>query len=276
MKIGFDTDDFGATWTDISSNLPDEPVYVIVEDAKNPELLFVGTEFAVYGTVSGGESWARAMNGMPTVPVHDLVIHPRDGDLIAGTHGRSVWILDDITPLQQLNDEVLAVDVFLFDNKVATQWRGISRGATRGHKLFTGRNPLTIDQRPPGNSPSELVNRAAINFYLREGGEVGIAISEVGGEQTFETTIDADAGINRYFWPMCFGCNEARGDGAGDRGGGAGGPGGRGGRGGRGFGRGPQGTPAAPGTYVVRLTAGDTTYTTTVSIRADPETSGIE
>jgi photosystem II stability/assembly factor-like uncharacterized protein len=280
----FRTDDFGATWADISSNLPEEPVYVIVEDPRNPELLFVGTEFAAYGTVNGGESWARVMNGMPTAPVHDLVIHPRDGDLIAATHGRSVWILDDITPLQQLNDEVLAADAFLFDNKVATQWRGISRGATRGHKLFTGRNPLTIDQRPPGNSPSELVNRAAISFYLREGGEVSITISEVSGEQSFETTVDAEAGINRYFWPMRFTPAAGPAVGAGGRGGGGGGGGGRGGgrggqgaRGGRGgFGRGPQGTPATPGTYLVRLTVGDETYTTTLSIRADPETSGIE
>ena len=269
----FRTDDYGVTWTDISSNLPDEPVYVIVEDTKNPDLVFVGTEFAVHGTVNGGESWGRVMNGMPTVPVHDLVIHPRDGDLIAATHGRSVWILDDISPLQQLNAEVLAADLHLFDNKVATQWRGVSRGATRGHKLFMGRNPLTIDQRDPGNSPSELVNSAAINFYLKEApqDDVGIAISGVTGDDTFEATIEAVAGINRYFWPMRFASADQGGDGGRRAGGGRGG-GGRGGRGGRGGGfRGPQGPPAGPGTYLVRLTIGGETYTTTLSVRADPE-----
>ncbi|MCH7825907.1 MAG: exo-alpha-sialidase [Acidobacteria bacterium] len=273
------TDDYGATWTDISGNLPDEPVYVIVEDPKNADLLFVGTEFAVYGTVSGGESWGRTMNGMPTVPVHDLIIHPRDGDLIAATHGRSIWILDDITPLQQLNAEVLAADAHLFDNKVATQWRGISRGATRGHKLFMGRNPLTIDQRGPGNSPSELINSAAINFYLKDEpeGDVSIAISEVSGEQTFEATIDAAAGINRYFWPMRFSSA-----GGGDAGAGRGGAGGRGeggargGRGGRGGFRGPPGSEAAPGTYLVRLTVDGEIHTTTLSIRADPAVAGIQ
>jgi len=278
----FRTDDLGATWTDISGNLPDEPVYVIVEDPKNPNLLFVGTEFAVYGSVNGGDTWARLMNGMPTAPVHDLIIHPRDGDLIAATHGRSVWILDDITPLQQLDDEVLAAEVFLFDNKVATQWRGVSRGATRGHKLFTGRNPLTIQQRPPGNSPSELANSAAINFFLREAptGEVTINISEMGGEQTFESTFDAEAGINRYFWPMRFspagrnGAAGGEGDVAGAGRGGAGGQAARGGRGG--FGRGPRGTPAGPGTYLVRLTVDGETYSTTVSIRADPEAGAIQ
>jgi hypothetical protein len=267
----FRTDDYGATWADVSSNLPDEPVYVIVEDPKNPNLLFVGTEFAVYGTVNGGESWARVMSGMPTVPVHDLIIHPRDGDLIAATHGRSVWILDDITPLQQLDDEALAADVFLFDNKVATQWRGVSRGATRGHKLFMGRNPLTIQQREPGNSPSELVNTAAINFYLKEtpSEEVTIVVSEIGGDRSFETSLEAHAGINRYFWPMRFERAEGTPAAGGGRAGGA-----RGGRGG--FGRGPQGPPAAPGTYRVRLTAGGETYTTTLVVRADPEAGAIQ
>ncbi len=272
----FRTDDYGATWTDVSSNLPDEPVYVIVEDPKNPNLLFVGTEFAVYGTVNGGERWARVMSGMPTVPVHDLIIHPRDGDLIAATHGRSVWILDDITPLQQFDDEAMASDVFLFDNKVATQWRGVSRGATRGHKLFMGRNPLTIQQREPGNSPSELANTAAINFYLREAPaeEVTIAISEIGGDQSFETSFEAHAGINRYFWPMRFAPAAGAEAPGGARGGGGRAAGARGGRGG--FGRGPQGPSAVPGTYRVRLTVSGETYTTTLVIRADPEAAGLQ
>lgn len=259
----FRTDDFGATWTEIGADLPDEPVYVIVEDTQNENLLFVGTELAVHGTVDGGESWTRVMNGMPTVPVYDLVIHPRDGDLIAGTHGRSVWILDDITPLQQLDGEVLAADAFLFDSKVATQWRGVSRGATRGHKLFMGRNPLTIQQREPGNSPSELANSAAIHFYLREAGEVALEISDVEGTRTFETTVEGHAGVNRYYWGLRFGNGDT---GRGGRGGGGGG-----GRGGRGF----QAPPAGPGTYVVRLTAAGETQAKTLRVRPDPEAAEI-
>ena len=88
---------------------------------------------------------------------------------------------------------VPAVHAFLFDNRVATLWRGVSRGATRGHKLFMGRNPLTIQQRPPGNSPSELANTAAINFYVREAGEVTVQISDVAGEVSCEATLDAEA-----------------------------------------------------------------------------------
>jgi hypothetical protein len=102
---------------------------VVKEDLKNQSLLFAGTEFSAYVSIDGGANWRR-LNGLPTVPVHDLVIHPREADLIAATHGRSLWILDDITPLQQLTPAVLQSDLHLFKNKVATIW---DRGQPRGH-----------------------------------------------------------------------------------------------------------------------------------------------
>ncbi|HEX3160498.1 MAG TPA: hypothetical protein VHQ45_18410, partial [Gemmatimonadaceae bacterium] len=99
----FKTTDFGRTWVDITSNLPmDQPVHVVREDRRNPNLLFAGSETAVHVSLNGGGRWTRLMNGMPTVATQDLVIHPRDGDLISGTHGRSIYVMDDITPLQQL------------------------------------------------------------------------------------------------------------------------------------------------------------------------------
>jgi hypothetical protein len=169
------------------------------------------------------------------VPVHDLVIHPRDGDLIAATHGRSLWILDDITPLQQLTPTVLASDAHLFTQKVATIWRAISRGATRGHLPFQGRNPLTIAHRPPANSPSELQNSATVTFYLKEApsGPVQLQIASIDGGETFTAEIPATAGINRYFWNLRFGAAPAGGvEGRGGRGGRGGGGRGGGGRGG--------------------------------------------
>ena len=84
------------------------------------------------------------MTGLPTVPVHDLVLHPREGDLVAATHGRSIWILDDTGPLQQLTAEVQAKAIHLFETRAATRWRGVSRGGERGHLLFAGRNPLAV------------------------------------------------------------------------------------------------------------------------------------
>ena len=267
------TTDYGSSWTSIASNLPDDqPVYVVREDLRNPNLLFVGTEFAMYASVNGGQRWDRLMNGLPTVAVHDVIIHPRDGDLIAATHGRSVWILDDITPLQQLTDAVLAADVHLFQNRVATRWKGISRGATRGHKLFMGRNPLAIEQVPPGNSPRELENSATIDFYLKSepGDKVSLSVSDMTGEHMFTTEVAGEAGINRYFWNMRFDPTEeqlreqqermarAREQFGGQL------PGGFQGGGG------VQGMLAAPGTYRLSLTVDGTDYTGTVTIRDDP------
>ena len=111
----FVTRDFGATWTSIASNLPAGNVNVIREDPKNPNLLYLGTEYAFYISLNGGKEWKRFMTGLPTVRIDDILVHPRDNDLIVGTHGRSIWIIDDITPLQQLSEAVTTADAHLFD-----------------------------------------------------------------------------------------------------------------------------------------------------------------
>src|SRR5690606_23706244 len=118
--------------------------------------------------------------------------------------GRSMWIMDDISPLQQLTPEVMAAEAHLFQLKTATHWRAVSRGATRGHKLFQGRNPLTIAHRPPANSPSELVNSAAISFYLRDepAGPVRLEVSNMNRSLQWAQEIPATKGVNRYFWNM--------------------------------------------------------------------------
>lgn len=272
----FKTTDYGQSWTRISGGIPEgNPIYVVREDPKNPSLLYAGSEFAAFVTVDGGDSWAEIGTGLPAVAVHDLVVHPRDGDLIAATHGRSVWILDDVTPLQQLTPQVQASDIHLFDQRIATRWRGISRGATRGHQLFIGRNPLTIDQRPPGNSPSELQNSAALNFWLRSdpSGPVTMEISTLDGSNSVTHEVDAHAGVNRWFWNLRWSPTEeqisqfeARMERARARFGGQlpeffGG-------------QGPEGEEAEVGSYRVRLTVGGRTVEGTVVIRDDPGLEG--
>jgi hypothetical protein len=217
--------------------------------------------------------------GLPTVAVHDLIIHPREGDVIAATHGRSVWILDDVTPLQQLTADVQASNVHVFNQRVATVWRGISRGATRGHKLFIGRNPLSIEQSPPGNSPNELSNSAGINFWVRAGGQVTIEISDLAGENSVTEQVLAHPGINRWFWNLRFSPSaeqlaafeQAQAAGRGGRGGGGRGRG-FGGRGGFG---GPQGAEAAAGTYRVQISAGGSVSVGTIRVRDDPGIDAI-
>jgi photosystem II stability/assembly factor-like uncharacterized protein len=203
----FKTEDFGLTWENITANLPDgHCVYVIREDLKNERLLFVGTEFGVFVSVNGGQTWTELKSGMPTVAVYDLLIHPRAGDLIAGTHGRGVYILDDITPLQQFNEDVAGKTAYLFKNPVATKWQGISRGATRGHKLFVGRNPLSMSQVEPSNSPTPIQNTASINFYLGEKLQDKAVVEIKSLDQTKTRTIllDDGPGIGRYRWDMRF------------------------------------------------------------------------
>jgi photosystem II stability/assembly factor-like uncharacterized protein len=117
----YKTIDYGKTWTSIASNLPAEPINVIREHHKNPNLLFVGTEFAVYVSIDAGKNWTKMKNNMPTQPVHDLVIHPRENDMVIATHGRGIFIAD-ISPLQELTLEVLSKDIHLFDVEPKVKW----------------------------------------------------------------------------------------------------------------------------------------------------------
>ncbi len=182
------TSDFGATWRDISSNLPDGgSTYVVREDPVNPRLLFVGTEFAVFTSVDAGVSWARLMSGMPTVAMHDLVIHPRDGDLVCGTHGRSIWILDDISPLRQMTPEVGRKSAHLFTPRRATKWQSIRLGRKQPNFMFRGQNP------PRG---------ALLNFWLMRKTDVRIEVSDVLGNVVHAQRVRGSAGINRARWDL--------------------------------------------------------------------------
>jgi hypothetical protein len=191
----FKTTDYGKNWENISGTLPDNgPVYVIREDLKNKNLLFVGTEHAVFFSLDGGKSWTDLSLNMPTVAFHDLVIHPRENDLIAGTHGRGIWILDDISPLQQATEKVLSAEAHLFENgRPGTQWLSLRRGGYgRGNLYFAGKNP------PIG---------AMINFYLKDKptGLVNIEIIDATGNlKTTYAIKEAGEGINRLMWDMQF------------------------------------------------------------------------
>jgi len=191
----YKTEDYGQTWINISANLPDDgPVYVVREDLKNKNLLYVGTEFDVFFSLNGGQAWMDLSLNMPTVAFHDLMIHTRENDLIAGTHGRGIWILDDISPLQQMTEKVMEAEAYLFSNsRPGTHWISQERGGYgRGNLYFSGTNP------EPG---------AMINFYLKEkpSGPVDIEITDVTGKlKTVYNIKDAEAGINRLLWDMQF------------------------------------------------------------------------
>lgn len=140
----YTTTNFGATFTSISNNLPKgevDFVHVIREDTKNRNLLFVGTDVGLYVSIDRGQSWQKFMSGLPTTPIHDLVIHPRDNELIAGTHGRSIWIAD-ITPLQQLTPQVMASKATLFNPRTGFQWgESPINGGSNGQNIFQAPSP---------------------------------------------------------------------------------------------------------------------------------------
>jgi photosystem II stability/assembly factor-like uncharacterized protein len=202
----FKTIDYGKTWTNITNNIPDGQVmYVVREDFKNKNLLFAGSEFACFASINGGQSWSRLMNNMPTVAFHDLVIHPRDGDLVAGTHGRSLWILDDITPLQQLTEEVIKSDAHIFKNRPITIWEDATRGGVRGHAFFAGENPPYIPKRE-NIVREKLISGGLINYYLKAKAskEIVMEITDITGNKSRRLAIPNEPGINRVLWDLRF------------------------------------------------------------------------
>ncbi|MFC1554807.1 hypothetical protein ACFL7D_09250 [candidate division KSB1 bacterium] len=251
----FKTTDFGRTWENIGAGLPaDHPVYIIKEDIKNPDLLFAGTEFEVFASVDGGNNWFSILNNMPNVAFHDLVIHPRDGDLIAATHGRAVWIMDDITALQQLTPDVKHSEAYLFDSRPAVVWQRVSRGAAsyRGDFHYGGENPRTA---------------ANVHFFIgsEPSGDVILEISQMNSELKHTTAVDVSVGVNRYEWNFRFDPPQVSAEQRGQmqqmsQ------------RGGRGFGG--RGASAGPGTYLVKLTVNGKTYTNTLVVRSDPLLEG--
>src|SRR5262249_803131 len=115
----FVTHDYGHTFQSVSGTLPTGNVQVVKEDPKNKNLLYAGTEFGMFVSLDAGAHWEKLMNNYPTVRTDDIFIPPRDGDVIVATHGRSLWIADDITPLQQFTPSVASQDVVLFESRPA-------------------------------------------------------------------------------------------------------------------------------------------------------------
>ncbi len=147
------THDAGTTWTEITTGLPgDAPVNVVREDSVRKNLLFAGTERAVFVSFDDGDHWQPLRLNMPASSIRDLVVH--NDDIVAGTHGRSFWILDDITPLRQLSAQTTASDTYLFEPQLATRVR----------RNVNTDTPLPPEE-PAGQNPPD---GAIINYYLKQ------------------------------------------------------------------------------------------------------------
>lgn len=250
--------DFGKTWTSIASNLPDGgTVHVIREHPRQPNLLFAGTEFGVYSTIDGGGHWMQLKSGIPGVPVHDLQIQSRWNDLVVGTHGRGIYILDDLAPLEHLAQAKQAQVAFMFPIRDELEYQpNATRSSGMGTSGFTGQNP-------------ELGARIAYLLSdIPADAKATISIVDASGTVIRQMAANNKQGLFRQYWDMRVGPpltgvvtdtlppGTIVAGGRGGRGGAGGAGGGGGGAGGPGGGRGGGDAlfPALPGTYKARLT----------------------
>lgn len=184
--------DFGKTFRSIVSDLPTggaDYVHVIREDVVNRDLLFAGTDVGAYASTDRGAHWQKFMTGLPTVPVYDLKIHPRDRELIAGTHGRSIWVVD-IAPLEQMNSSVMSSNTYFFTPKTAYQYSLATQQASPGDKLF---------RVPNAQYGAEIVYRLTSGSSRDT---TRILITNVRGDTVRTLTGPGGAGLHRVYWDL--------------------------------------------------------------------------
>lgn len=190
------TTDGGKSFRSIVSNLPKgspaDYARSIREDTENRDLLFVGTSLSVYASIDRGATWTKFAHGLPSTPIYDMKIHPRDRELIVATHGRGFWIAP-IGALSQMTTRTLAGPAYLFKPTTAYQWAEPPTLGIPGNGH--GQHPLTIPSPPYG---------ATITYRVGAGvsGPAQIAVSDASGETIFQTTGPATAGVQNVVWPF--------------------------------------------------------------------------
>jgi photosystem II stability/assembly factor-like uncharacterized protein len=260
------TENFGRTWTPLVRGLPAEgPVNVIREHPRNSGLLFLGTEHALFYSVDRGGEWRRLQANLPTTLYDDLVIHPRDNDLVVATHGRSLWILDDLTPLALWSPEIARRPLHIFPVRPVTVFNYWESTSYRGQGAYAGENP------PEGAIISYHVARAADSV------RVMVTITDAAGRLVRRLSARGATGaVQRVTWDLRHEPPPALPPGEGGGGGGGGG-GGEGGAVAPEVGASlphpvtPRGSFVSPGVYTVKLEAGGAAVTQTVEVHGDPQ-----
>jgi hypothetical protein len=187
------TADFGRTWSKVIG--PDSNVrgyaHVVKEDLVNKDLLFVGTEFGLWVSLDGGRVWSQYKGGdFPNVAVRDLAIHPRDNDLVIATHGRGIWVIDDIGPLRSMTQDILTKEIAFLQADPATQKIQASGGWSNGDAVFVG-----------DNSPDDAI----ITYYQKKRhifGDLKIEVLDPKGQVIGTVPTSKRLGLNRVRWGM--------------------------------------------------------------------------
>jgi hypothetical protein len=236
------TTDFGKTWTPLGVQQSGVRGYahVIKEDTVKPNLLFLGTEFGLWISIDGGQRWAQYKgSNFPAVAVRDIVVHPRDSDLILATHGRGIWVIDDISPLRALDPNLMAEEAAFLPIPPAGQWMETFGGWSEGDNSYTG------PSRP---------NEVFISYYQRTRhifGDLKIEIFDHEGKLVDSVASSRHRGVKRATWSMHLkppvvppAASALFGAAIGPR--------------------------IVPGSYTVKMTKGDKVYTTQLNVVLDP------
>lgn len=234
------SENYGEDWRRIDDGLPDGwSVNVVTEHHRAENLLFVGNEIGVFVSIDRGDSWAPLKNNFPVVPVDDIAIHPRENDLIVGTHGRSAWILDDIGPLEELaSSDILAQDGHVFGPKRTIMW------AQKGDWPFYG---ATYSAPNPPRA-------TRVRYYLgeesAENAELSLTVADATGNVVRSLDVEGSAGMHEVLWDWRYDPPfESEGGG---------------------FGGGAFAPIVLPGTYTIALQVDEARWTAEVEIVAEP------
>jgi len=188
--LAYRTADGGKTWQSVAGDLPaDGPVKLVREDPVNPSVLFAGTEFALFVSLDRGGRW-RKLGGLPTVAVDDVLVHPRERDLVIATHGRSLYVLDDIGALERMSAEIQGRAAYLFPPRKTAGFLPLPGFADwNGNAVFRGANP------PQG---------AILDVFVKDytGDPIKVTIASAAGRPVAALTAPGTPGLNRLAWDL--------------------------------------------------------------------------
>jgi photosystem II stability/assembly factor-like uncharacterized protein len=273
----FATTDYGETWKSIRNGIPDSAgsVHVVREHPRNANLLFAGTEFGLWVSWDRGANWTALKNNFPTVPVDDIEIQARENDLVLATHGRSIWIFDDLTPIEKMDASVAGGDYTFFTPRTATEWSLKRRHWFGGQKVYQAKNPpygvilnYYVKEAVPAEAPKKskddtekkgetAMEATKTDAAAKKEGKVKITVLDKDGKLVREFDGPGAAGVNRTNWDLRWNPAaeptpqqlEAMA---------------------AGFGFGPRGPLVEPGEYTIKIKAGSKEASQKVVVEGDP------